>query len=84
MFLTSNVYLWISPVNQLSALSDDCRYLVLLAKIQNKVGKNEEGLFSLQKVSGSSCLAHLFFFYIFYQVFSNIISFKHFYQFAQI
>ncbi|TMS06763.1 Tetratricopeptide repeat protein 21B [Larimichthys crocea] len=36
-------------VNELQALSDDCRYLVLLAKIQNKVEKNEEALFSLQR-----------------------------------
>uniref|UniRef100_A0A8C6SMK6 Tetratricopeptide repeat protein 21B n=1 Tax=Neogobius melanostomus TaxID=47308 RepID=A0A8C6SMK6_9GOBI len=37
------------PVNDLAGLSDDCRYLVLLAKIQNKVGKNEKALLSLQK-----------------------------------
>ncbi|XP_004081785.1 tetratricopeptide repeat protein 21B [Oryzias latipes] len=37
------------PVNELPLLSDDCRYLVLLAKIQNKVEKNEESLFSLKK-----------------------------------
>ncbi|KAM6955026.1 tetratricopeptide repeat protein 21B isoform 2-T2 [Lycodopsis pacificus] len=37
------------PVNELLALSDDCRYLVLLAKIQNKVDKNEEALLSLQR-----------------------------------
>uniref|UniRef100_A0A1A7XPQ6 Tetratricopeptide repeat domain 21B n=1 Tax=Iconisemion striatum TaxID=60296 RepID=A0A1A7XPQ6_9TELE len=37
------------PVNQLPSLSDDCRYLVLLSKIQNKVEKNEEALLSLQK-----------------------------------
>ncbi|XP_040004915.1 tetratricopeptide repeat protein 21B isoform X1 [Xiphias gladius] len=37
------------PVNELPVLSDDCRYLVLLAKIQNKVDKNEEALLSLQK-----------------------------------
>uniref|UniRef100_A0A8C9YUL6 Tetratricopeptide repeat domain 21B n=1 Tax=Sander lucioperca TaxID=283035 RepID=A0A8C9YUL6_SANLU len=37
------------PVNELPALSDDCRYLVLLAKIQNKVDKNEEALLSLQR-----------------------------------
>ncbi|XP_047456224.1 tetratricopeptide repeat protein 21B [Mugil cephalus] len=36
-------------VNELPALSDDCRYLVLLAKIQNKVDKNEEALLSLQR-----------------------------------
>lgn len=38
-------------------LSDDCRYLVLLAKIQNKVDKNEEALFSLQRVSASDYVA---------------------------
>lgn len=32
-------------------LSDDCRYLVLLAKVQNKVDKHEEALLSLQRVS---------------------------------
>ncbi|XP_041662255.1 tetratricopeptide repeat protein 21B [Cheilinus undulatus] len=37
------------PVNELPALSDDCRYLVLLAKIQSKVDKNEDALLSLQK-----------------------------------
>ncbi|CAG5865561.1 unnamed protein product [Menidia menidia] len=37
------------PVNELPALSDDCRYLVLLAKVQNKVEKNEEALLSLQR-----------------------------------
>ncbi|CAL8321389.1 unnamed protein product [Merluccius merluccius] len=37
------------PVNELPALSNDCRYLVLLAKVQNKVGKNEEALLSLQR-----------------------------------
>uniref|UniRef100_A0A673CVP2 Tetratricopeptide repeat domain 21B n=1 Tax=Sphaeramia orbicularis TaxID=375764 RepID=A0A673CVP2_9TELE len=37
------------PVNELPGLSDDCRYLVLLAKVQNKVDKNEEALLSLQK-----------------------------------
>ncbi|XP_068186204.1 tetratricopeptide repeat protein 21B [Antennarius striatus] len=36
-------------VNDLPSLSDDCRYLVLLAKIQSKVDKNEEALFSLQR-----------------------------------
>ncbi|KAJ4933159.1 hypothetical protein JOQ06_029994 [Pogonophryne albipinna] len=36
-------------VNELQALSDNCRYLVLLAKVQNKVDKNEEALLSLQK-----------------------------------
>lgn len=42
-----------SPVNELQVLSDDCRYLVLLAKIQNKVGKKEEALLSLERVSTS-------------------------------
>lgn len=42
-----------SPVNELRVLSDDCRYLVLLAKIQNKVDKKEEALLSLEKVSAS-------------------------------
>lgn len=37
------------PVNELPVLSEDCRYLVLLAKIQSKVGKNEEALLSLQR-----------------------------------
>lgn len=37
------------PVNDRAGLSDDCRYLVLSAKIQNKVGKNEDALLSLQK-----------------------------------
>ncbi|XP_058478817.1 tetratricopeptide repeat protein 21B [Solea solea] len=37
------------PVNELPVLSDDCRYQVLLAKVQNKVGKNEEALLSLQR-----------------------------------
>ncbi|KAM9344194.1 tetratricopeptide repeat protein 21B isoform 2-T2 [Pholidichthys leucotaenia] len=37
------------PVNELQTLSDDCRYLVLLAKIQNKVDKHEEALLSLQR-----------------------------------
>ncbi|XP_020499812.1 tetratricopeptide repeat protein 21B [Labrus bergylta] len=37
------------PVNELQALSDDCRYLVLLAKIQIKVDKNEDALLTLQK-----------------------------------
>lgn len=41
-------------MNELPALTDDCRYLVLLAKVQNKVDKNEEALLSLQKVSVSS------------------------------
>uniref|UniRef100_A0AAQ5ZI80 Tetratricopeptide repeat protein 21B n=1 Tax=Amphiprion ocellaris TaxID=80972 RepID=A0AAQ5ZI80_AMPOC len=38
-----------SWVNELPTLSDDCRYLVLLAKIQNKVDKKEEALLSLQR-----------------------------------
>ncbi|XP_008299372.1 tetratricopeptide repeat protein 21B [Stegastes partitus] len=37
------------PVNELPTLSDDCRYLVLLAKIQNKVDKKEDALLSLQR-----------------------------------
>ncbi|KAF7660541.1 hypothetical protein LDENG_00280090 [Lucifuga dentata] len=37
------------PVNELPALTDDCRYLVLLAKVQNKVEKNEDALLSLQR-----------------------------------
>ncbi|KAJ8012813.1 hypothetical protein DPEC_G00046770 [Dallia pectoralis] len=37
------------PVNELSALTDDCRYLVLLARIQGKGNKNEEALQSLQR-----------------------------------
>uniref|UniRef100_A0A3P8VGK7 Tetratricopeptide repeat domain 21B n=1 Tax=Cynoglossus semilaevis TaxID=244447 RepID=A0A3P8VGK7_CYNSE len=37
------------PVNELPVLSDDCRYQVLLAKVKNKVGKNEEALLSLQR-----------------------------------
>ncbi|XP_077584851.1 tetratricopeptide repeat protein 21B-like [Stigmatopora nigra] len=36
------------PVNGLSALSDDCRCLMLLAKVQNRVDKAEEALESLQ------------------------------------
>lgn len=39
------------PVNEMQMLSDDCRYLVLLAKVQNKVDKHEEALLSLQRVS---------------------------------
>uniref|UniRef100_A0A6Q2X1F0 Tetratricopeptide repeat domain 21B n=1 Tax=Esox lucius TaxID=8010 RepID=A0A6Q2X1F0_ESOLU len=35
------------PVNELSALTNDCRYLVLLAKIQGKVDKNDDALLSL-------------------------------------
>uniref|UniRef100_A0A8C9SZC8 Tetratricopeptide repeat domain 21B n=1 Tax=Scleropages formosus TaxID=113540 RepID=A0A8C9SZC8_SCLFO len=38
-------------VNELPSLTEDCRYLVLLAKIQSKVDKNEEALLSLQRVS---------------------------------
>ncbi|XP_053733860.1 tetratricopeptide repeat protein 21B isoform X1 [Synchiropus splendidus] len=37
------------PVNELPALSEDCRYLVLMAKIQNKVDKTEDALLSLQR-----------------------------------
>uniref|UniRef100_A0AAY5JXI5 Tetratricopeptide repeat domain 21B n=1 Tax=Esox lucius TaxID=8010 RepID=A0AAY5JXI5_ESOLU len=37
------------PVNELSALTNDCRYLVLLAKIQGKVDKNDDALLSLQR-----------------------------------
>uniref|UniRef100_A0AAV2JXT5 Tetratricopeptide repeat protein 21B n=1 Tax=Knipowitschia caucasica TaxID=637954 RepID=A0AAV2JXT5_KNICA len=37
------------PVDDLAGFSDDCRYLVLLARIQNKVGKNEGALLSLRK-----------------------------------
>uniref|UniRef100_A0A8C8JG91 Tetratricopeptide repeat domain 21B n=1 Tax=Oncorhynchus tshawytscha TaxID=74940 RepID=A0A8C8JG91_ONCTS len=37
------------PVNELPLLTDDCRYLVLLAKIQGKVDKNEDALLSLQR-----------------------------------
>ncbi|XP_034042968.1 tetratricopeptide repeat protein 21B [Thalassophryne amazonica] len=37
------------PVNVLPALTDDCRYLVLLAKVQNKFDKNEDALLSLQR-----------------------------------
>ncbi|XP_003447380.1 tetratricopeptide repeat protein 21B [Oreochromis niloticus] len=36
-------------VNELPVLSDDCRYLVLLAKVQNKVEKTEESILSLQR-----------------------------------
>lgn len=38
-------------VNELPLLTEDCRYLVLLAKIQSKVNKNEEALLSLHRVS---------------------------------
>lgn len=37
------------PANELPALSDNCRYLVLLAKVQTKQEKNEQALHSLQK-----------------------------------
>ncbi|KAL0963799.1 hypothetical protein UPYG_G00313730 [Umbra pygmaea] len=37
------------PVNELQPLTDDCRYLVLLAKIQGKVDKNDDALLSLQR-----------------------------------
>ncbi|XP_057707752.1 tetratricopeptide repeat protein 21B-like isoform X2 [Corythoichthys intestinalis] len=37
------------PVNGLGALSDDCRCLMLLAKVQNRVDKAEEALISLQR-----------------------------------
>ncbi|XP_041939131.1 tetratricopeptide repeat protein 21B [Alosa sapidissima] len=36
-------------VNELSALSEDCRYLVLLAKVQSKMAKNNEAMLSLQR-----------------------------------
>lgn len=42
------------PANELQVLSDDCRYLVLLAKIQSKVEKKEEALLSLERVSASA------------------------------
>uniref|UniRef100_A0A671SJH7 Tetratricopeptide repeat protein 21B-like n=1 Tax=Sinocyclocheilus anshuiensis TaxID=1608454 RepID=A0A671SJH7_9TELE len=38
------------PVNELPLLTEDCRYLVLLAKVQSKVNKNDEALMSLQRV----------------------------------
>lgn len=38
-------------VNELPLLTEDCRYLVLLAKIQSKVNKNDEALLSLHRVS---------------------------------
>lgn len=44
-------------MNELPVLSDDCRYQVLLAKVKNKVGKNEEALLSLQRVSSPRYLA---------------------------
>uniref|UniRef100_A0AAR2L5L3 Tetratricopeptide repeat protein 21B n=1 Tax=Pygocentrus nattereri TaxID=42514 RepID=A0AAR2L5L3_PYGNA len=37
------------PVNELPLLTEDCRYLVLLAKIQSKVSKNDEALLSLHR-----------------------------------
>ncbi|XP_061827685.1 tetratricopeptide repeat protein 21B [Nerophis lumbriciformis] len=37
------------PVDELSGLSQHCQYLMLLAKVQNKVDKTEEALLSLQK-----------------------------------
>lgn len=37
-------------MNEMQMLSDDCRYLVLLAKVQNKVDKHEDALLSLQRV----------------------------------
>ena len=43
-------YLVSNAVNELSALSEDCRYLVLLAKVQSKVAKNNEAILSLQRV----------------------------------
>ncbi|KAL4636202.1 tetratricopeptide repeat protein 21B [Arapaima gigas] len=36
-------------VNELPSLTEDCRYLVLLAKIQSKVAKNDDSLLSLQR-----------------------------------
>lgn len=38
-------------VNELPLLTEDCRYLVLLAKIQSKINKNDEALLSLHRVS---------------------------------
>ncbi|XP_077473594.1 tetratricopeptide repeat protein 21B [Stigmatopora argus] len=43
------------PANELTALSDDCRYLMLLAKVQNKVDKTEEALISLQRARDVQC-----------------------------
>lgn len=40
-----------SLVIELPLLTEDCRYLVLLAKIQSKVNKNDEALLSLHRVS---------------------------------
>lgn len=42
------------PGNELPVLSGDCRFLVLLAKIQTRVDKNEDALLSLQRVSVSA------------------------------
>uniref|UniRef100_A0A672QNB8 Tetratricopeptide repeat protein 21B-like n=1 Tax=Sinocyclocheilus grahami TaxID=75366 RepID=A0A672QNB8_SINGR len=36
-------------VNELPLLTEDCRYLVLLAKVQSKVNKDDEALLSLQR-----------------------------------
>uniref|UniRef100_A0A671Q2G6 Tetratricopeptide repeat protein 21B-like n=1 Tax=Sinocyclocheilus anshuiensis TaxID=1608454 RepID=A0A671Q2G6_9TELE len=36
------------PVNELPLLTEDCRYLVLLAKVQSKVNKNDEALLDVQ------------------------------------
>lgn len=41
------------------ALSNECRYLILLAKVQNKVEKNEDALLSLEKVSSLFSLLSL-------------------------
>ncbi|XP_061925811.1 tetratricopeptide repeat protein 21B-like isoform X4 [Entelurus aequoreus] len=38
------------PGNRLCTLSEDCRYLMLLTKVQNKVDKAEEALISLHRV----------------------------------
>ncbi|XP_016148131.1 tetratricopeptide repeat protein 21B-like [Sinocyclocheilus grahami] len=38
-----------SGVNELPLLTEDCRYLVLLAKVQSKVNKDDEALLSLQR-----------------------------------
>lgn len=51
-FLTSFPFFGLfSPVNEMQMLSDDCHYLVLLAKVQHKVDKHEDALLSLQRVS---------------------------------
>nr|XP_057937823.1 tetratricopeptide repeat protein 21B-like isoform X2 [Doryrhamphus excisus] len=39
----------LEPVNRRGALANHCRYLMLLAKVQNKVDKAEEALMSLQR-----------------------------------